>query len=169
MYKIFDRRTFGLSHQIKGFTTVKVAKTGSNCKIANFTVVGPLIWCDNPKVRLSKIFYINNNDFHHLGRSQICAGAWYVFKTWKPHSETLWDVLLPNLCHRPILIKQWLVWRMAKKTPINNKGKKYQRGFSRSPNGLQSETSVAPIMSLLSPKCPPDPWPHYLSIPTSGQ
>ena len=28
MYKIFDRRTFGISHQIKGPTTVKVAKTG---------------------------------------------------------------------------------------------------------------------------------------------
>ena len=26
MYKIFDMRTFGLSHQIKGPTTVKVAK-----------------------------------------------------------------------------------------------------------------------------------------------
>ena len=96
MYKIFDMRTFGLSHQIKGPTTVKVAKTGSNCincKKANFTVVGPLIWCDNPKVRMSKILYIHNNDFHHLGRSQICAGAWYVFGTWKPHSETLWVVL----------------------------------------------------------------------------
>ena len=92
MYKIFDMRTFGLSHQIIGPATVKVAKTGSNCincKKANFTVVGPLIWCDNPKVRMSKILYIHNNDFHHLGRSQICAGAWYVFGTWKPHSETL--------------------------------------------------------------------------------
>ena len=97
MYKIFDMRTFGLSHQIKGPTTVKVAKTGSNCincKKANFTVVGPLIWCDNPKVRMSKILYIHNNDFHHLGRSQICAGAWYVFGTWKPNSETLWCALL---------------------------------------------------------------------------
>mgnify|MGYP005702151033 CR=1 FL=1 len=92
MYKIFDMRTFGLSHQIKGPTTVKVAKTGSNCKIANFTVVGPLIWCDNPKVRMSKILYINNNDFHHLGRSQICAGAWYVFRISKPHSERLCTV-----------------------------------------------------------------------------
>ena len=95
MYKIFDMRTFGLSHQFKGPTTGKVAKTGSNCincKKANFTVVGPLIWCDNPKVRMSKILYIHNNDFHHLGRSQICAGAWYVFGTWKAHSETLWFV-----------------------------------------------------------------------------
>ena len=92
MYKIFYMRSFGLSHQIKGPTTVKVAKTGSNCincKKANFTVVGPLIWCDNPKVRMSKILYIHNNDFHHLGRPQMCAAAWYVFGTWKPHSETL--------------------------------------------------------------------------------
>ena len=94
MYKIFDMRTFGLSHQIKGPTTVKVAKTGSNCincKKANFTVVGPLIWCDNPHVRMSKILYINNNDFHNLGRSQMCAGACYVFRTSKPHSRTLWS------------------------------------------------------------------------------
>ena len=33
-----------------------------------------------------------NNNFHHLGRPQMCAGAWYVFGTWKPHSETLWQV-----------------------------------------------------------------------------
>ena len=38
---------------------------------------------------MSKILYINNNDFHHLGRSQICAGAWYVFRISKPHSERL--------------------------------------------------------------------------------
>ena len=92
MYKIFDMRTFGLSHQIKGPTTVKVAKTGSNCKIANFTVVGPLIWCDNPKVRMSKILYINNNDFHHLGRPQMCAGAWCLFGISKSHSERLWHL-----------------------------------------------------------------------------
>ena len=93
-------RTFGLSHQIKGPTTVKVAKTGSNCincKKANFTVVGPLIWCDNPKVRMSKILYINNNDFHHLGRSQICAGAWYVFRISKPHSERVWTSIFEDL------------------------------------------------------------------------
>ena len=33
MYKIFDMRTCGLSHQIKGPTTVKLAKSGFNCKI----------------------------------------------------------------------------------------------------------------------------------------
>ena len=83
-------RTCGLSHQIKGPTTVKLAKTGFNCKIVKYTITGPLIWCDNPQVRMSKILYINNNNFHHLGRPQMCAGAWYVFWTWKPHSETVW-------------------------------------------------------------------------------
>ena len=38
---------------------------------------------------MSKIFYINNNDFHNLDRSQMCAGACYVFRTSKPHSRTL--------------------------------------------------------------------------------
>ena len=39
---------------------------------------------------MSKILYINNNNFHHLGRSQMCAGGCYVFRTSKPHSGTLW-------------------------------------------------------------------------------
>ena len=43
MYKIFDMRTCGLSHQIKGPTTVKLAKSGFNCKIVKFTITGPLI------------------------------------------------------------------------------------------------------------------------------
>ena len=38
---------------------------------------------------MSKILDINYNHFHHLGRSQMCAGAWYVFRTSKPHSGTL--------------------------------------------------------------------------------
>ena len=42
MYKIFYMRTFGLSHQIKGPTTVKLAKTGFNCKVVQFTITGPL-------------------------------------------------------------------------------------------------------------------------------
>merc|ERR1711952_178436 len=91
MYKIFDRRTCGLSHQIKGPTTVKLAKTGFNCKVVKFTITDPLIWCDNPQVRMSKILYINNNNFHHLGRSQMCAGGCYVFRTSKPHSGTQYD------------------------------------------------------------------------------
>ena len=92
MYKIFDMRTFGLSHQIEGPTTVKLAflqLIQLEPVLATFTVVGPLIWCDNPKVRMSKILYINNNNFHHLGRPQMCAGAWCLFRTWKPHSERL--------------------------------------------------------------------------------
>ena len=43
-------------------------------------------------MRLSKIFYINNNNSHHLGRPQKCAGGCYVFRTSKPHSGTLWPV-----------------------------------------------------------------------------
>ena len=97
MYKIFDMRTFGLSHQIKGPTTVKLAflqLIQLEPVLATFTVVGPLIWCDNPKVRMSKILYINNNNFHHLGRSQMCAGGCYVFRTSKPHSGTLWHDMI---------------------------------------------------------------------------
>ena len=93
MYKIFHKRTCGLSHQIKGPTIVKLAKIGSCRKIASFTIVGPLIWCDNPQVRLWKILYINNNDFHNIGRSQMSAGACCYFRTSKPHSGTLWHVL----------------------------------------------------------------------------
>ena len=94
MYKIFDRRTCGLSHQIKGPVIVNLTILQFKPVLANFTVVGPLIWCDNPHVRLSKILYINNNDFHNLGRSQMCAGACYVFRTSKPHSRTLWIVIV---------------------------------------------------------------------------
>ena len=28
--------------------------------LATFTIVGPIIWCDNPQVRMWKILYINN-------------------------------------------------------------------------------------------------------------
>ena len=57
--------------------------------LGNFTIVGPLIWCDNPQVRLWMISNINNNDFHHLGKSQICAGADHYFSPSKPHSGKL--------------------------------------------------------------------------------
>ena len=83
------KRTCGLSYQIKRPTIVKLAIFLHEPMLASFTIVGPLIWCDNPQVRLSKILYINNNDFHHLGRSQMCAGGCYVFRTSKPHSGTL--------------------------------------------------------------------------------
>ena len=36
------------------------------------------------------ILDINYNDFYHTGKSQICAGAWYVFRTSKLHSGMLW-------------------------------------------------------------------------------
>ena len=87
------KNVFWVNHiftRFKGPTTVKLAKSGFNCKIVKFTNTGPLIWCDNPQVRLSKILYINNNNFHNLGRSQMCAGACYVFRSSKPHSRTLW-------------------------------------------------------------------------------
>ena len=83
-------RTCALSYQIKGPQTVSWLFS-SWPVLATFTVVGPIIWCDNPQVRMWKILYINDNDFHHLGRSQLCAGAWYVFSPSKPHSGTLWD------------------------------------------------------------------------------
>ena len=41
---------------------------------------------------MSKILYINNNNFHHLGRPQMCAGAWCLFGISKSHSERLWVV-----------------------------------------------------------------------------
>ena len=52
-------------------------------------VVGPIIWCDNPQARMGIILYINNNDFHHLGRSQMCAGACDYFSPSKPNSGKL--------------------------------------------------------------------------------
>ena len=74
--------------------------------LATFTVVGPIIWCDNPQVRMWKILYINNNYFHHLGRSQMCAGAWYVFSPSKPHSGTRWHV---NYENNNLLCKERLI------------------------------------------------------------
>ena len=111
-------RTCGLSHQIKGPTTVKLAKTGFNCKIVKFTITGPLIWCDNPQVRMSKILYINNNNFHHLGRSQMCAGGCYVFRTSKPHSGTLCTVMSTQVCALifSILIMYILHWHFQVET-----------------------------------------------------
>ena len=41
---------------------------------------------------MSKILYINNNNFHNLGRSQMCAGGRCYFRPSKPHSGTLWSV-----------------------------------------------------------------------------
>ena len=36
-----------------------------------------------------KILDINDNDFHHLGKSQISAGAMDYFSSSKPHSGRL--------------------------------------------------------------------------------
>ena len=70
--------------------------------LATFTIVGPIIWCDKPQVRMWKILYTNNNDFHHLGRSQMCAGACCYFSSSKPHSGTLWALFdeCPSPCSR---------------------------------------------------------------------
>ena len=89
IYKIFHMRTFALSYQNKGPPTVNWLLFIMKPVLAIFTVVGPFIWCYNPQVRMSKILYINNNDFHHLGRSHLCAGARYIFSPSKPHSGTL--------------------------------------------------------------------------------
>ena len=56
--------------------------------------MGPLIWYVNAYVRMSKILDINYNHFHHLGRSQMCAGAGYVFSPSKPHSGTLCSIII---------------------------------------------------------------------------
>ena len=37
---------------------------------------------------------INNNDFHHLSKSQICAGADHYFSPSKPHSGKLCDITI---------------------------------------------------------------------------
>ena len=52
--------------------------------------MGPLIWYDSAQVRMWIILNINYNDFHHLGKSQICAGADHYFSPSKPHSGKLW-------------------------------------------------------------------------------
>ena len=155
MYKIFDRRTCGLSHQIKGPTTVKLAKTGFNCKIVKFTITGPLIWCDNPHVRLSKILYINNNDFHNLDRSQMCAGGCCYFRPSKPHSGTLWSEILNVQVHNfEILFRihlfqewgPWSVWRPRVAAAVVTR-------------------TVNTVMSLLRfiniPRMPPRPYHHH--------
>ena len=106
IYKIFHRRTCGLSYQIKGPTIVKLAIFLHEPMLASFTIVGPLIWCDNPQVRLSKILYINNNDFHHLGRSQMCAGGCCYFRLSKPHSGTLWMAMC-DVCSSLLSQVEW--------------------------------------------------------------
>ena len=68
--------------------------------LAIFTVIGPIIWCDNPQVRLWIILYADNNDFHHLGRSQMCTGACYYFSPSKPRSGTLCAAIQPT-CAAP--------------------------------------------------------------------
>ena len=52
--------------------------------------MGPLIWYDSAQVRMWIILDINNNDFHHLGKSQMCTGADHYFRSSKPHSGKLW-------------------------------------------------------------------------------
>ena len=82
--------------------------------LGNFTIVGPLIWYDNPQVRLWMISNINNNDFHHhhLGKSQICAGADHYFSPSKPHSGKLWEniVRIINLPYQHL--KRFGYWQL---------------------------------------------------------
>ena len=62
-------------------------------------------------MRLSKILYINNNNFHNLGRSQMCAGGCSYFRPSKPHSGTLWLIFPEKITwKRQILPKCTLPW-----------------------------------------------------------
>ena len=45
-------------------------------------------------MRTCALSYINNNDFHHLGRSHMCPGACCYFSPSKPHSGTLWPMFM---------------------------------------------------------------------------
>ena len=38
------------------------------------------------------ILNINYNVSHHMGMSQMCAGADHYFRSSKPHSRKLWDI-----------------------------------------------------------------------------
>ena len=63
-------RTCALSYQIFLMNPV----------LSTYKVVGSIIWCDNPQVRMWIIFIINNNDTLHLRKSQKCSGTgYYVF------------------------------------------------------------------------------------------
>ena len=59
---------------------------------SQYTVGGHLIWYDNANVRMWIILNINCNPFHHLAKSQMCAGALGHFSGSEPHSGTLCDV-----------------------------------------------------------------------------
>ena len=68
---------------------------------SQFTLTGPLIWCDNLQVRLWMIFNTIKNDSHHMGMSQICTIAGDYFRPSKPHSGKLWK-------HETVKLKnQW--------------------------------------------------------------
>ena len=58
-------------------------------KNSQFTLIGPLIWCDTLQVRLWMILNINYNVSHHMGMSQMCTGADHYFRSSKPHSGKL--------------------------------------------------------------------------------
>ena len=92
---MIHRRTCALSYQIKGPPTVNWLFSWSLFSkpiLASFTVMGPLIWYDSAQVRLWIILNIHNNNFYHLGKSQMCAGADHYFRSSKPHSRKLCNV-----------------------------------------------------------------------------
>ena len=76
--------------------------------------MGPLIWYVNANVRMSKILDINYNHFHHLRRSQMCAWAWYVFRTSESHSEKL-------CCTIPLSFSSWNLSRGILQCSLNTK------------------------------------------------
>ena len=74
-------RTCGLSHQIMGPITVKMAKTGFMRKIANLQLEVPYFdMIVHTQVHMLKILDINYNHFYHTGKFQVLSsGACYYF------------------------------------------------------------------------------------------
>ena len=136
----------------------------SNCKLAiflmkpvlaTFTVVGPIIWCDNPQVRMSKILYINNNNFHNLGRSQMCAGGCCYFRPSKPHSGTLCAYLAANFLNfpkHPQLFTFWWFWRKVWPKIRKSRNQKICQFEPTLKSSLFSGSNFSTFFSSICPK-----------------
>ena len=77
-------RTCGLSHQIMGPTTVKMAKTGFMGKIAKLQLEVPYFDMIVQKCACEKSIIIT-----FITQAQVLAGGWCYFNPSKPHSGTL--------------------------------------------------------------------------------
>ena len=86
---------------------------------SQFTVWGPLIWYESAQVRLWILLNINNNDSHHMGMSQMCTGAGDYFGPSKPHSGTLWLVLVGNLQKVKHLAKKLTNYKKSKTADLS--------------------------------------------------